>query len=280
MKKILFFLLITVSALSFSQQKGKDYSNILKSKNIFEINAFLRDAHPDDPKRAVLRPKVMEMMKEYIKNAAPTDPKLKRVQEMYAMLRSGKSSTKISFGEMNEAIKQKQIRKLQEELAGKPVNSTIASNTKKTETTTASKNVAIASSSKSSASATKSSSSSSASKAADAMAAEADEFSMLMTESPEVKKQRTVQILNQLFDNDPTTTETAIFIENKSDCNIIVRIEGAGNQKYRLPVPAKGDNTMVIKKGEYIFTSNVCGAQYASQKTVQKSLMVSLSSPK
>ena len=44
----------------------------------------------------------------------------------------------------------------------------------------------------------------------------------------------------------------------------------------RLAVPAQSDNTIVISKGDYLFSSLVCGAQYASQKTVQKAIMVAL----
>lgn len=55
-----------------------------------------------------------------------------------------------------------------------------------------------------------------------------------------------------------------------------MRIEGVGYTKYRLPVPANGDNTIVVKKGDYLFSSIVCGSQYSSQKTVQKAIMVSL----
>ena len=68
-------------------------------------------------------------------------------------------------------------------------------------------------------------------------------------------------------------------IQNKSDCNMIVRIEGVGNVKYRLAVPAKDENSVVVLKGDYLFTSQVCGAQYASQKTVQKAIMVALNNP-
>ena len=59
-------------------------------------------------------------------------------------------------------------------------------------------------------------------------------------------------------------------------CNIIMRIEGIGTTKYRLAIPAQSDNTIVVAKGDYLFTSLVCGAQYASQKTVQKAVMVAL----
>ncbi|WP_238555542.1 hypothetical protein [Chryseobacterium sp. P1-3] len=78
MKKI---LLLLGSILFFNlsaQKKGKDYSEIMKSNNIYEINAFLRDAHPDDPRRSVLKPRVMEMMKEYIKKRSSRRSKGKR----------------------------------------------------------------------------------------------------------------------------------------------------------------------------------------------------------
>jgi len=115
MKKLV-LLFTTLLFVSFSaQKKGKDYSEILKSKNIYEINAFLRDAHPDDPRRSVLKPRVMDMMKEYIKTAPPGDRKVKEMQENLARLRRG-PSTKISFEEMNAMIKQKQILKYQKQL--------------------------------------------------------------------------------------------------------------------------------------------------------------------
>ncbi|UFH33836.1 hypothetical protein LNP04_09090 [Chryseobacterium sp. C-71] len=258
MKK-LFLLFTTLLFVCLSAQKqGKDYSNILKSKSIYEINAFLRDAHPDDPRRSVLKPKVMELMKDYIKNAPPGDQKVRQMQDWLAMLKR-KSSTKITFDEMNAIIKQKQIAKYQKELQvgqsaivytkSSPQNVYVTpSATAKTKTT-----AVIADN-------------------------EASEFNMLMADNPVEHKNKTVKILNSLFDNDPNAKECIVMIENKSDCNIIVRIEGIGNTKYRLPVPAHGDNSMVIQKGDYLFTSIVCGAQYASQKTIQKPLMVALGS--
>jgi hypothetical protein len=234
-----------------SQKKGKDYSNILKSKNIYEINAFLRDAHPDDPRRSVLKPRVMEMMKEYIKNAHPADQKVKDMQEMLAMLRR-RPSTKITFDEMNAIIKQKQIAKYKAELAAKQSTTvytpSTAQNTYVVNTTA---NTAIPN-------------------------AEAEEFNMLMAVSPVEHKNRTVKILNSLFDNDPNAKECIVLIQNKSDCNIIVRIEGVGTTKYRLAVPAQGEGSIVIEKGQYLFTSLVCGAQYASQKTIESPIMVAL----
>lgn len=253
MKQVLLLLccmfLFTVSA----QKKGKDYSNILKSNNIYEINAFLRDAHPDDPRRSVLKPRVMEMMKEYIKNAHPADQKVKDMQEMLAMLKR-RPSTKITFDEMNAIIKQKQIAKYKAELAAKqPTIVYTPSTAQNTFVVNAAANTAIPN-------------------------AEAEEFNMLMAVSPVEHKNKTVKILNSLFDNDPNSKECIVLIQNKSDCNIIVRMEGVGTTKYRLAVPAQGEGSIVIEKGQYLFTSLVCGAQYASQKTIQRPIMVALGS--
>ncbi|PWN63468.1 DUF6759 domain-containing protein [Chryseobacterium oncorhynchi] len=253
MKKL---LLLISSVLFFSlsaQKKGKDYSDIIKSNNIYEINAFLRDAHPDDPRRSVLKPRVMELMKEYIKNAHPEDQKVKDMQEMLALLRR-RPSTKITFDEMNAIIKQKQIAKYKAELAAKQSTTVYTpSTTQNTFVVNTAANAAIPN-------------------------AEAEEFNMLMKVSPIEHQNKTVKILNSLFDNDPNAKEFIILIQNNSDCNIIVRMEGVGNSKYRLAVPAHGDNSIVIEKGQYLFTSLVCGAQYASQKTIQKPIMVALGS--
>ncbi len=254
MKKILLLLgSVLFFSLSSAQKRGKDYSNILKSKNIYEINAFLRDAHPDDPRRSVLKPRVMEMMKEYIKNAHPADQKVKDMQEMLALLRR-RPSTKITFDEMNAIIKQKQIAKYKAELAAKQSTTVYTpSNAQNTYVVNTTANAAIPN-------------------------AEAEEFNMLMAVSPVEHQNRTVKILNSLFDNDPNAKESIVLIQNKSDCNIIVRMEGVGNTKYRLAVPAHGDGSIVIEKGQYLFTSLVCGAQYASQKTIQGAIVVALGS--
>jgi hypothetical protein len=253
-KLLLLFSTVLFFGLFSAQRKDKDYSNILRSKNIYEINAFLRDAHPDDPRRSVLKPRVMEMMKEYIKTARPEDQKVKQMQEQLALLKR-RPSTKISFDEMNAIIKQKQIAKYNAELQAKqslvvytPSN---AKNVYVTNTTAAASTAVIADT-------------------------EAEEFNMFMSVSPTEHKNKTVQILDSLFDNDPMSKECIVLIQNKSDCNIIVRMEGIGTTKYRLAVPAHNESSVVVNKGDYLFTSIVCGAQYASQKTIQKPLMVAL----
>lgn len=253
--KNIFILLLLFSFSNFSaQQKIKDYSNIMRSTNIYEIDAYLRDAHPDDPKRSVLKPRLVKMLKEYIKNAHPADQRVKDFQEKIALLRK-KPSTRISFDEMNEIIKQKQIAKFKEELQKKD-GSTITYITKSYGGAT-NPNPAKTG-------------------ATTFVDTEVEEFNLLVASNPTEHKNNTVKILNSLFDSDPNSKECIVMIENKSDCNIIMRIEGVGNTKYRLAIPANAQNTIVVDKGDYLFTSLVCGAQYASQKTLQKAIMVSL----
>lgn len=265
MKKII-LLFCSLLFITFSAQKqDKNYNDILKSKSIYEINAFLRDAHPDDPRRNVMKPKVMQLMKDYIETAPSGDRKVKQMQDWLAMLKR-KSSTKITFEDINANIKQKQIAKYQKQLQ--------VGQAAVIYTPSSPKSVYVANTATSAAGST-------AKTTTVAIAdTEASEFNMLMASNPVEHKNKTVKILNSLFDNDPNAKECIIMIENKSDCNIIVRIDGIGNAKYRLPVPAHGDNSLVIPKGDYLVSSIVCGAQYASQKTIQKPLMMALGSSK
>lgn len=285
MKKLLFVFCLLLFNSFFAQQKMKDYRDILKSKNIYEINAFLRDAHPDDPRRSVLKPKVMQLIKDYLREAKPGDQRIKELQEMLALLRM-RSSTKISFEEMNEIIRRKQVAVLQEQLRTGKIkladveNSTILNSSTSPQYNYGASTVSNDTSAEASSGSAVSNSNIAALEAEKKiMDAEAEEFKMLMNISEADLKNKTTQVLNSLFDNDPMSKECIVLIQNKSDCNIIVRIEGAGFTKYRLAVPAKKENSIVVQKGDYLFTSLVCGAQYASQKTIQKALMVALGNP-
>ena len=211
----------------------------------------------------------MEMMNDYIKNAFPGDQRVKQMQEMIALLKR-RPSTKISFDEMNEIIKQKKIAIYKDELA-KAGNSTAmnadpSSYKYKPTTDMASATAAAVAAG-------------TISSGASFVNSEQEEFEMLMSVSPQDHKNKTVDLLNSLFDNDPNSKTVIVMVENKSDCDMIIRMEGTGHTKYRLPIPSKSENSIVIEKGDYLFTGLVCGAQYASQKSVQKAIMVSLGNP-
>ena len=300
MKKVILFLALGCSLFLSAQQRMKDYSRILYSKNIYEIDAFLRDAHPDDPKRVVLKPRLMDLINDYLKKASPEDQRVPELQEKLALLKR-RPSTKISFEEMNANIRKKQIEYYQKKLAEleKAKNNTIASTQPSTSETTNTRNaenekikaekerllnanIAANSATNSSVASSKSTTSTTTLSNTSALmtASEAEEFKMLMNESPEEHKRKTVGLLNKLFDNDPSSKEVIVMIENKSDCDMIMRIEGVGYTKFRLAIPARNENSIVLPKGSYLFSSLVCGSQYSSQKTVQKNIIVSLSNPK
>lgn len=49
---------------------------------------------------------------------------------------------------------------------------------------------------------------------------------------------KTVNVLNQMFNNDISDTNAILLVANNSDCNMILRIQG--DKYYNLAVPAKG----------------------------------------
>ena len=287
MKKFVILFTMLLFAFAPAQKARKDYSQIMKSQNIYEIDAFLRDAHADDPRRSVLKPRLMKMIKDYIKEAHPADSRVKELQEKLVLLQT-RSSTKITFEEMNAKIKAKQIAEYKKEL--ERINSGYYLKQARVNTEELLPDAEPGSSTERPAKpaksifdvAPKSSSKTSVRTAAPAAVntamadAEKAEFDLLMNPSVMDHKNKTVKILNALFDNDPYSKETTVMIRNNSDCNMIMRMEGVGTVKYRLAIPAKKENTIVLPKGDYVFTSLVCGAQYMSQKTVSKAIMVSL----
>lgn len=192
-------LILTVfSALHFSAQKKK--SDILKSTNIKEIENFLRVAHPDDPRRSVLKPKLISLRNStWMKAGKPSFASLKPV-----------------VTEIPRSVMQQHN-------------------------------------------------------------AEAEEFRKLLDENSGNHQKKTVKLLNQLFNNDVSNKEAILLLQNNSDCNMIVRIQG--NEFYNLAVPAHGENSVVIKKGDYQLSSNVCDARYSSTKNIAKNMLVILNNP-
>lgn len=92
------------------------------------------------------------------------------------------------------------------------------------------------------------------------------------------RNKATADILTHLFSNDPGDKNAFIQIENKSACNMIVKI--SGKKFYNLTVPAKNNNFIMVEKGTYTLTTSVCDAKYSSVKNVNKDIVISLNSPK
>jgi len=88
------------------------------------------------------------------------------------------------------------------------------------------------------------------------------------------KAKKTASMLTHLFNHDPSDKEAYINIKNKSNCRLIVKI--SGKKYYNLDVPAKGQNFLMIEKGEYVLTTMVCDAKYSSLKKINKDIEIQL----
>lgn len=92
------------------------------------------------------------------------------------------------------------------------------------------------------------------------------------------KHKRTADLLNHLFNTDPTSRTAYVQIVNKSKCNLIVKI--SGRKFYNLDVPANNQNFLLVDKGSYTLTTSVCDAKYSSTKNIGKDIVVTLNAPK
>jgi len=201
MKKILTTLLflILASGTASAQKKTKD---ILKSTNIREIEEYLKNTHPDDPKRFVLKPKLIALKNsEWTKGASKAKP-----------------------------------------METRPVMTDIPNRFMRNSSSN-----------------------------------DAEEFKKLLAETSDQHKDKTVKLLNAMFDEDITKKEAVLLFRNNSDCNIILRIEG--KDFYNLAVPSHGENFIVLNKGSYTLNSNVCDVKYSSQKDIKKSIFVVIENP-
>lgn len=195
---ILFFTFLTPGFI-YAQKSNKD---ILKSTNIKEIEEYLKNAHPDDPKRSVLKPKLIALKNtEWTKGARTAKP-----------------------------------------MEARPIIADIPKNAMK-----------------------------------DPSSAEAQEFKRLLAETSAEHKEKTEQLLNTMLNEDITKKESILLFKNNSDCNIVLRIEG--KEYYNLAVPAHGENFIVINKGSYTLSSNVCDMKYFSQKDIKRSIFVTIDNP-
>lgn len=91
---------------------------------------------------------------------------------------------------------------------------------------------------------------------------------------PSEEAKRTAAMLTHLFNNDTNKNDAYINIKNRSSCNLIVKI--TGKKYYNLSVPAKGQNFILIDKGEYVLTTMVCDAKYSSLKKIDKDIEIAL----
>ena len=95
---------------------------------------------------------------------------------------------------------------------------------------------------------------------------------------PDAKAKRTAEVLTHLFNNDPNKKDAYVLIRNKSECNLIVKLEG--KKFYNLDVPKMGEDYILVQKGTYRITTMICNAQYASVKNITQDLEINLNAAK
>ena len=91
---------------------------------------------------------------------------------------------------------------------------------------------------------------------------------------PSEENKRRAAMLTHLFNNDVNKNEAYVNIKNRSACNLIVKI--SGKKYYNLSVPAKGENFILVDKGEYIMTTMVCDAKYSAPKKITQDIEIAL----
>ncbi|WP_353050477.1 DUF6759 domain-containing protein [Chryseobacterium sp. ISL-6] len=50
----------------------------------------------------------------------------------------------------------------------------------------------------------------------------------------------------------------------------------ANKHDYKLAIPAKGENFIVLEKGKYSITGNICGSSYEQIKDLNKGICLTL----
>lgn len=87
-------------------------------------------------------------------------------------------------------------------------------------------------------------------------------------------EQKAVRLLNQLFNTDASNKSMVLIINNDSDCDFTMNIDG--DNRYILPVAARKSESIVVERGQYQMTSQVCQSHYKSFKTLSENTEVSI----
>lgn len=107
---------------------------------------------------------------------------------------------------------------------------------------------------------------------------EAYEFGQLMVQDSINKMDTAAESLDLLLNGSPLDNHVSLLINNNSNCDIIVRF--AGDSNYNVPVRKNFRNFVVLEKGNYLVSANLCKTRYEVRKTVTESATLTLSDGK
>lgn len=95
---------------------------------------------------------------------------------------------------------------------------------------------------------------------------------------PYVSAKRVEDALNHLFNNDPTNPDAYLQINNQSECDIRVKIEG--KKAFYLEVPKKTENFVLVPKGNYRISTDLCQAPYNMVKNLTQDTQIKFNATK
>ncbi|MEF9478787.1 hypothetical protein OWR28_14680 [Chryseobacterium sp. 1B4] len=88
-------------------------------------------------------------------------------------------------------------------------------------------------------------------------------------------KDKTVNLLNEIFNNNQESRNALLLVKNQSQCNTILHIKEQYGE-YDLAVPHDGENFIVLEKGKYTISGNICGVKYEKLKDINKGIYLTL----
>lgn len=201
MKKNTLFLLFFALTLSCSIQE-KNRGDILANTNISEIEEYLKNAHPEDPKKHILQSKLIALKNsEWTKGARTAKP-----------------------------------------MEVRPIITEFPQNLK-----------------------------------GNSLSDDSDEFKKLIAETTSEHKEKTIKLLNSMFNEDINSNEAILLFRNNSDCNMVLKI--SGKKFYNLAIPSHNENFIILDKDDYSISGNVCDVKYSSQKQIKKNIQIVINNP-
>lgn len=103
---------------------------------------------------------------------------------------------------------------------------------------------------------------------------EKEEFRVLIAQDSVHKKEKAAEALNILL-NDADPDRVSVSIQNNSKCDIIVRF--SGTQMENLPIRTMKSNHVVLKKGHYRLSANLCNSVFSQNRSFWDSVTITLS---
>ena len=88
-------------------------------------------------------------------------------------------------------------------------------------------------------------------------------------------KQNTKELLEVMMSDVPNDSRAAISVENLSKCNFVLSVSGNGAIR-KIPIGIGQTRGVVVPKGNYDLSAQVCASVYQQKKSVQSNINLQL----